>query len=150
MLSTKDIAEDIADDLLFRTGRALLSGQEDDFVACFWVPSVIETIEGVTHVQTVSEFRNMYRNVHRNLKRSGVTNLARTIVSAEFIDTDIIGTTHVALRLGPNGEHVGTPYPVYSTLKRLQSNWKIESCIYAVLNDPRMNKALSLQSQKVT
>ena len=150
MLSTKEIAEDIAEDLLFRSGRALLAGKEDDFVACFWVPTVIETIEGVTHIQTVSEFRNMYRNVYHNLKRSGVTNLARTIVSAKFIDRNIIGTTHVAVRLGLSGEQVGTPYPVYSTLKQLKSEWRIESCIYAVLNDPRMNRALSLKYEMVS
>ena len=150
MLSTTEIAEDIAEELLFRTGRAMLDGNEDDLVACFWVPAVFETIEGVSHIQTIKELRNVYRNVYRNLKRNGVADMARTVVSAQFIDNNIIGTTHVAVRLGPDGEHVGKPYPVYSTLKQLKSEWRIESCIYAVLNDPRMNKALSLQPQKVS
>jgi len=149
MLSTKEIAEDIADDLLFRSGRALLSGNESAFSKCFWVPTVIETIEGVTHIQTHCELINVYQNVYQNLQASGVTNLARSIVSAQFMDDKIIGSTHVAQKLCRDGEPIGTPYPVYSTLKQVGSEWRVESCIYAVLNDPLLNKALSIKYQTV-
>jgi len=149
MLSTKDIAEDIADDLLFRTGHALLSDNEADFAECFWIPVVIETIEGLTHIGSYAELKSVYRNVFQNLQANGVTNLARSVVSAQFLENDIIGSTHVAQRLSADGKPVGKPYPVYSTLKQKNSEWRIESCLYAVLSDPLLNKALSDKYQTV-
>lgn len=149
MLSTKDIAEDIADDLLYRTGQALLSGNEADFAECFWMPVVIETIEGVTDIQTYPELIGVYRNVTQNLKGTGVTNLARSVLSARFLENDIIGSTHISQKLSPDGEPIGKPYPVYSTLTQKLSEWRIETSIYAILSDPLLNKALSVKYQTV-
>ncbi len=149
MLTKHDFAEDIGEDLLFRTGRALLTGKAKEFAACFWLPTVVESLEGVAHIQTDHELQNVYQNVRNNLQTNGVKNLARSVISAEYLEDDIIGSTHVSQRLDKDGAPIAKPYPVYSTLKRSNSEWRIESSIYAVLDDPLLNKALSCKYRTI-
>lgn len=131
---------DIADDLLYRTGQAMLQNDFDAFQACFKIPQLVETSEGKRLVETIDEFRVVFLNMQENLRERCVVDVVRSVVSAEFLEKDVIGSTHVAVRIDADGNKMCPPYPVYSILRRDSNNvWRIESSIYAFVEDFEMN-----------
>ena len=135
-------AESIAEELLYITGKALLEADFQMFSECFRLPQMMETVDGRRLISTESEFQYTFNSVRRHLHKCGVTDFARAVVSAKFLDADTIGSTHVSSLLDADGNETAPPYPVYSVIRRYGRSWQIVSSLYAILDNPAYNAAL--------
>ena len=135
-------AESIAEELLYITGKALLEADFQMFSECFRLPQMMETVDGRRLISTESEFQYTFNSVRRHLHKCGVTDFARAVVSAKFLDADTIGSTHVSSLLDADGNEAAPPYPVYSVIRRYGRTWRIVSSLYAILDNPAYNEAL--------
>lgn len=137
-------AEEIADELLFLTGKALMAGDFHRFSVCFGLPHMIETADGHSLIRDLASLRGIFDNLREYYRKHQVTDLVRTVVEAHFIDADTIGSTHVARVVQSNGTIPRNPYPVYSVIHRQgHLDWRIMSSIYAILDCPEHNAVLS-------
>ncbi len=136
------VAEDIAEDLLYRTGKSLQNGDFEAFFECFEIPQVMETLEGEILMRTKEDVRATYDSVRAYFDDNNVKDVVRTVVSAEFLDDETIGTTHVSRLMQANGQLFRNPYPVYSILKHIDDAWKIMTNTYAILDGREHNLAL--------
>lgn len=135
-------AEEIADELLHRTGRGLKEGDFDLFKACFQLPQAMETIEGVRVIRDERDLRQAFDSLRDYFYQNNVVDLVRAVVSAEFLDCNTVGSTHVARLVQPGGKLFRTPYPVYSTIQRFGQAWKITFRHYVILDSRKHNEAL--------
>ena len=137
-------AEEIADELLFVTGKALLAGDFARFSACFGLPHVIETAQGRSVITRVEDLRRIFDDLRDYYHLQQVVDVVRTVVEARFIDSDTIGSTHVARVIQADGKPQRPPYPVYSVIRRHgHLDWKIMSSLYAILDCSEHNEVLS-------
>lgn len=137
-------AEEIADLLLFETGTALFSGDFDRFAACFGTPYVIETANDRIVLRDQSNLRATYDELRRFYRETEVVDVVRTVVEARFIDSDTVGSTHVASIIHADGVSRRKPYPVYSVIRRHEPlDWKIMSSLYVILDSTEHNNVLS-------
>jgi len=141
-MSSSGHAEDIADDLLFQTGKALTSGDPHWLKNCFEVPFIMETQEGTRLIEAEAEILSIFDCVQRYYKKNDVVDIIRTVVSAEFIDTRTIGATSVTRLMQSGGRQFRNPFPLYSTISNASGSWKLVSSTYAILDAPEHNKAL--------
>ena len=136
-------AEEIADELLFKTGKAILVGDFDGFHACFGLPHLIEVEAGRRLLKSSADLRGVFDGVRRYYESRAVVDLARTVVEARFLDADTIGSTHVARLLQDEGTVLRNPFPVYSIIRRHgHLDWKVMSSVYAILDSDAHNAAL--------
>ncbi len=138
---TKDAAT-IASDLLERSGNALMSGDFQAFADCFNLPQQFETYQGPQCAETLDDLRRVFDQVRAHFACTGVTDMARTVVHAEFKGQDIVEAVHESRLLSRNTLLRG-PYPVFSTIKRTDGVWKVDGASYAITNDPQHERALS-------
>ena len=121
----------ISEDLLQRTGEALMTGDFAKFAACFALPHVIETFEGSQNLETQDDLLNVFRSARRQIVRSGANALERQCLDAKFVAEDRLETRHNSRMMnGPT--LVRASYPVFSVVIRLNGQWLIKSGIYAV------------------
>lgn len=136
-------AIEITDDLLYRSGSAVITKDFDALASCFALPHTIETCEGQWQLETEEALRQLFENVCEYYATNNVTNVVRTVIESEFIDDDTIGSTHVSLLMRDNGEAFRKPYPTYIILKKTHDGWKATSSSYAILDAPDHNDALA-------
>ncbi|MEL6516418.1 MAG: hypothetical protein AAFQ39_01795 [Pseudomonadota bacterium] len=141
---TRNIAaEDISDDLLYRTGLALVNGQFTGIEDCFVLPQMIETTEGARVLRKPDDVLQLFKGVRDFLEKSAVTDVVRTIVEAEYIAEDAIETIHVASLVQADGQPLRAPYPVYSLLKLCEDRkWRIAHTSYGIIDSRAHNEAL--------
>ncbi len=151
MLAVKDqelpmtselLAEDIAEDLLYNTGKALKGGRLDDVGAFFEVPQIMETLAGKRLVETEDDVRQVLSSVRNYLKANGITDVVRTVISSEFLAEDMIGSTLVSQLMRADGSPFRSPYPSYSVLRRSNGRWRFSSSIHAIVDNPEHTAAL--------
>lgn len=135
-------AETIAEDLLYQTGKALLAGDDDMFIACLHLPQLMETGNGRRLIRSEDEVRQVLRDLRAFMKKRGVVDMVRTVVSAEFLDADTVGSTHVCLLVQKDGSSTRAPYPVYTIIKRFGPTWLMVSSLYAILDSDEHNDVL--------
>ena len=136
-------AEDIADDLLYRTGLALVNGQFTGSEDCFVLPQMIETTEGARVLREPGDVVQLFQRVRDFLEKSAVKDVVRTIGDAEYIAEDAIESVHVARLVQADGQHLRAPYPVYSLLKRCADRtWRIAHTSYGIIDSRAHNEAL--------
>ncbi|MEM9971467.1 MAG: hypothetical protein AAF762_10265 [Pseudomonadota bacterium] len=142
MLSDCDLsdpaAEEIADELLYLTGKALATECFEFFRPHFDLPQIIETLSGDRLIASERDLRMLFDDVCAEYRKKGVVNVVRSIVSSQFIDADTIGSTHVSHTIDRNGEAIGTPYPTYSILRRKSDGWKIVRSMVVLLHRPEI------------
>lgn len=145
-------AEEIADELLFKTGKAILSGDFESFCACFGFPHVVETSDSRHVIEDMAGLRVTYDALRAYMRENEVVDLVRTVVEAHFIDSDTIESTHVASMTHADGIPRRNPYPVYSVIRRHDPlDWKIMSCLYVILDCDVHNAILAAgRSSKVS
>lgn len=142
-MSQECAAEEIADELLYKTGKALIAGDFDGFLPCFGFPHIIETGDARRILRTPDDLRRVFDNVVRYYTDQGVVDLARTVVEARFLDADTIGSTHVARLLQSQSTALRNPYPVYTIIRRHgYLDWKVMAGVYAILDSAAHNAAL--------
>lgn len=135
-------AEEIVEDLLYETGRAL-SGEIHEIGDLFEVPQIMETPEGKRLVETEDDARRVLAGVRAYFEESGVTDIVRTVISAEFLSPDLIGSSHVTQLLREGGEPFRAPYPVYTITRRSQGLWRVSASIIAIMDCAKHVAALT-------
>ena len=149
-MSSDVTAEDIAEELLYRTGKTLEVDDLTEIARCFVLPQYLETLSGNTLIKTEEEVVQLLSQVRQYYLENKVSDSVRTVVSANFLDPDTIGSTHVTRLMREDGELFRAPFPVYSILRRVAGEWKIASCSYAILDAPDHNEALTSVSTPQT
>jgi len=134
-------ARQISEDLLERSGASLVQGDFETFADCFLLPQDMETFEGRRSIETRDQMREIFEAVRQFHQRSGVTELVRHCVEAEFRTEDIVEATHES-RLVAGERLIQRPYPVFSVLKRVDGVWRVASSQYAIVDAPGLNQAL--------
>ncbi|MEJ8561309.1 hypothetical protein QTO30_08800 [Yoonia sp. GPGPB17] len=135
-------ASDIAQALLEVTGNALMTGDFEAFKSAFHVPQKMATLAGPIHMETVEDMERAFREMCQHFKVIGLTEMIRTCVAAEYKSPALVESTHVA-ELLRNGKRLNEPYPVFSTLQKIDGVWKVTGSEYAL--DPMNGQALALK-----
>ena len=137
-------AEEVAVDLLYKTGRALEAANYEAFKKCFAIPCVVETAQSLKVIESYSGLQATFDSVVSYYAEQRVVSLARDVIEAKFLANDTIGSTHVTRLLRLNGDTFRNPFPTYSILRRTpKGEWKINSCTYAILDCEDHNSALA-------
>jgi hypothetical protein len=131
----------IAEVLLERSGRGLMSGDFELFSDCFILPQDFDTFEGRRRISSVDELRAVFDGVRAHFEATQVTIMERHVVAAEFVGDDEIRSTHVS-RLVAGGKILRATYPVMSIIKLTAVGWKVASATYALPQDPGHEAAL--------
>lgn len=139
MSTDPKLAKEIAEDLLHRTGDALISGDFEAFIDCFHLPHSVLTANGENKLETAADAERVFKSVREFHKRAGVTEMVRNSIAAEFCDPDTINATHETRLLSQN-RFVEEPYPVFSVLRKIDGKWVGVSSEYAI---PPAAKTLS-------
>jgi hypothetical protein len=132
----------IAEDLLERTGAAMMAGDFDQFAKYFHLPQQVETFETVSLLETEMDLRTVFDAVRTYYQMKGVTRMVRRCVSAAFNDAMTVASTHET-RLLHGSQFVQKPFPAFSTIAFVNDGWKVTSCSYAIDDAPEHNRALS-------
>lgn len=133
---------DVSDQLLMRTGDAMMAGDFKTFASCFSLPYELETLEGKRQIRTLAELNQTFDAVHAHMVKQQVTMMARHCVSASFRGENEIPATHET-RLLSRDILVHQPYPAFSLLKRGDcGEWKITSTSYVITDSADLNAAL--------
>lgn len=136
-------AEGIADDLLYRTGRALVLGDVENVHDCFVLPQVMETLEGARLVREPEDVRRVFEGVRAYFAENNVTDIVRTIVEATFLEPGVIESVHASRLMQPDGQVFRNPYPVYSRLDLCDDGvWRIALSNYAISDSREHSEAL--------
>lgn len=126
-------AEEIADELLFETGRALTLGDFDRFAACFGLPHVIETPGTRTVIPDLDSLHTTFDDLRRYYHDTQVIDVVRTVVKARFLNADMVTSTHVASLVHADGGAWRKLYPVHSVIRRQGDlDWRIMSSVYVI------------------
>ncbi|MEL6792993.1 MAG: hypothetical protein AAFP78_06045 [Pseudomonadota bacterium] len=137
-----DAAKAVSEELLRRTGAAILSGDGDAFAACFVLPQTIETPEGAAALRTKHDLLSIFENVRRYMRERNVTIMERHCVSATWLSKDLIEASHVSRYLS-GASLVQEPFLAISLLRRTDAGWKIADTKYDVGDSPGHLRALT-------
>ena len=140
-------AVEIAEELLRRTGDALISGDFQSFGKCFLLPHRFDTLDGQRVAETTRDLTRIFDDVRAHFLSSGVTQLVRTCVSCQFSGPDKIYSMHES-RLFRRMHLLQQPYPVLSLLRCVDGEWKIAWSSYAIIKSPVHSRAFENSSLK--
>lgn len=141
-LPTSQEAKEIAEHLLSITGKALMSGDFDDFASVFHLPHRMTTDEESHTLQSLAELEVVFRNVRERHAQQGISTLKRHVEAAEFTSQDRISTTHLTTFFRGE-ERVGPSTPTLSTLIRIEGHWLVSEAIYGGTGDLDHSRSLS-------
>lgn len=144
----ENAAKAVSEDLLRRTGAAILSGDREGFADCFLLPQTIETPEGSAKLQTRCDVVSIFENVRRYLRERNVTMMERHCVSATWLADDLVEAAHVSRYLS-GASLVQEPFLAISLLKRTEKGWMIADTKYDVTDSPDHMRALTSWRQPV-
>ena len=135
-------ASDVAEALLEITGDALMSNDFDAFASVFHVPQIMATMAGPIHMESLADMERVFRKMCEHFEAINVTKMIRTCTAAAYKSPSRIDSTHVT-QLWQNGKRLTDPYPVFSTLEKVDGDWKVTRSEYAV--EPLSGQALAIK-----
>lgn len=136
-------ARDVAEFMLTRSGKALMSKDFERFADCFQFPNLVETIDGIETLKRREDLRAIYDQVHARFARLSIAQMERHILEASYRDEQTIVCTHET-RLFSSGLLLQTPYPVFSILSRARSGkWLISAGTYGLMDSEDSRKVLT-------
>ncbi|KUF11243.1 hypothetical protein [Pseudoponticoccus marisrubri] len=121
----------IAQDMLDRTGAALIARDFDSFAAFFRLPKTLATEDGIRLLRNTADLRAAFDNACDHYAESGVTRLDRQVEAALFDGPEIIRFAHVTLLHGAEGP-IRAPYTSCSVIARLDEGWRVVDSQYAL------------------
>lgn len=136
------MADAIAGELAFKTEQMINTGDPSWIRDCFHVPQTIETSSGKRVLHTEECVTRLFHDVRNYYFERGVTDVARSVQSAEPIDDNTIGSILVTRLFRKGWEPYRKPFPIYSVIRRLDGHWKIAGTVYAILDSTSHNEAL--------
>ena len=140
-MTSQPTAQSISQHLLDQTGRGLMTGDFDIFGACFQYPHKIETFDGERVVEDIDAMRAVFFDVRCYYEKSGVTDLVRHCVKAEFRDDKTVSAIHQS-RLVAGSTLVQKPYNAFSIIRCIKGKWLVTQSQYAVDDAPHLCRAL--------
>lgn len=135
-------ADEVTNDLLFRTGKMLETGEAQWIEDCFHLPQTVETFVGKRRLFSEACVIDVFESVRKFYETEKVTSIARAVITAERLAPDLIGSIHVAKLLKDGGQTYRAPFPVYSLIRKVHDRWKIASTLYAILDSSEHNHLL--------
>ncbi|WP_425038197.1 hypothetical protein [Primorskyibacter sp. S187A] len=147
MTRTDLTARAIAQDLLDKTGQAMLKGDFDTFRRYFTLPHHITTYEGQRTLETIDDLHSVFEGVVAAHASDGVTRLERWVEAANWVDQTTIRHTHVASRYAGDRLLRG-PHPSISILKLEDGVWRISESQYAIHDWPKAQSAFMTEAQQ--
>ena len=136
------LAEEIAEEILYHTGRAMKAGDFEAMSAYFGMPLIMETSEGDALITNFDALHRAFDNLKKYYDANDVRDVVRTIVRAEFLDKETVGSTYVTQLLTSDGIPFRKPFPGFTVIKHIEGAWKIVSNSTAILDAPDHNHAL--------
>ncbi len=134
--------KDICEDMLARTGAAIMSGDFHSFLSCFHLPQKMETFSGYRMIETADDLRAVFDGVRKYMRDKGITRMVRRNINANFQDADTIVAMHETRML--RGTFLAQPtYPSFSVLRRMNGVWKLTDTIYAIKDSAEHEAALT-------
>ena len=134
-------AREIAEDLLERSGKGLMTGDFAVFADCFALPTEMETFDGRRLIETRAELEAIFNDVRAYFSSTGMTQMERHIVDAEFRNPTSIFSTHQS-RVVSDGELVQQPFDVLSVIALIDGQWRIRHSQYAITDSNDHKAAL--------
>ena len=138
---TEKSARKIAEDLLERSGRGLLTGDFGLFADCFALPTEMETFDGRRIIKTLAELEAAFDAVRAYFGTTGMTRMERHIVDAEFRNPTSIFSTHQSC-LAAEDVLVQQPFDVLSVIALIDGRWRIRHSQYAITDSHAHKMAL--------
>lgn len=136
-------ARAIGEDMLARTGQALLDGDWRAHVACFTIPHWLEGFDGHREIDSVAGLRALFLAASSYYRDHNVTDIHRNVVAAEFVAADVVHFTHET-RLLANTLLVKPVHSVFSEMVLGDDGvWRCRRCRYAITGAPRLERALA-------
>jgi len=134
--------KDIHQDLLDRSGEALMTGDFELMKGCFALPQGFSTFDGERVVETHEQLEAVFHDVRDEYARKGVTRLIRTVIAAKRVSAHQIQATHMA-HLFAGNTRITKPYPVFAVCQWTGSEWRVASSDYAVEPGTNHSRVLS-------
>lgn len=131
MPETAFTARQICEDFLDITRNALLGRDRAAFVACFDVPHYIETYDGCRILRSSGDLEDLFDGIVAHLKMSGITDMQRTCLTAEYSDPDTIVTVHESQFYRGQQPHAA-PLSCLSHCIRVNGIWRISRSQYSM------------------
>ena len=135
MLKTQEAqsleARRIHEELLERTGHALLTEEFESYLECFSIPLNIITLSGRKSVTSPDDLKVIFDGVSARISRFNVTHFSRNCLSAVFVGDQTIHAAHQT-RMVSGSVLVGPAIPAFSVIKKIGSSWKVSDQEYAV------------------
>jgi hypothetical protein len=134
-------AKEISEDLLEKTGIALLAGDFDTFFECFHLPHFIASEKDKMVIENRDQFHDIFCRVTEDYMRKRVTDLIRVCDVAEFRTKTRIEAAHTT-HMMCKSQRIAEPFPCYSILEFIDGKWLISASQYAVDTTTTVGTAL--------
>lgn len=134
-------ASDVVNDMLNRTGQALMRGDFETFVAHFRFPQRIETIQGRQYIATQEDLKVLFSSVRAFHKKLGVDRIVRSCTKAEFKGEDQVEGIFKALFFN-GSELVHSVESTFVELLRKDDVWQVSYNMYGISDEDSFGDAL--------
>lgn len=134
-------ARAVAQDLLDRSGRALLAGDFDAFRQHFALPNTVATPDGARQIEDVDALRRVFDRIGAFYRGFPDVGLDRVVENALFDGPDTLRYSHVAHILS-GGVPVQGPVQSHSVAERRDGVWQVTASHYVVAADSAQRAAL--------
>ena len=136
--ASSEDAVGVVETFLSANGRAFMDDDFSAFARHFRLPVQVETFAGVTELRTEAALRQSYDGMRQHFAHSGVKEMLRMCVKAEFTGPDRIGSSHVTYLLDGT-TRIEEPYLCTAVFEREKGDWKVSAMSFAV--DDRLGHA---------
>ncbi|QJF50197.1 hypothetical protein [Roseobacter ponti] len=131
----------ISDDLLEKSGAAIMAADFDAFRPHFAVPQKLETFDGQRWIDSPEVLEEVFRDIVTYMRTTGVTDLIRHCVEASYKGPATIVTTYET-RMLRGTELIQRPFPGFSVLRFSSDGWQVSGCVVAIADAPEYSRAL--------
>ncbi|QUJ75848.1 hypothetical protein KDD17_13000 [Sulfitobacter albidus] len=127
----KEMAADIAANLMTRTRDALMARDFDAFIACFHLPVTVETVDGRQEVRNRAEARTVFDGLVSAFDAQNLTWSDRRLAQTDVISDARIEFVYLAQNFRGR-DPVGERYPNFCQTRRIGEEWRITYSMHAV------------------
>lgn len=137
----------IANDLLDRSGRAMMTRDFDLFAGCVTLPHKVSNFDESFVISDHAALQRGFDKVCDALLIQAVTDLVRDCIAAEIVDTETLHFAHIS-HLMAGAQRVRPPYPCFSVVRRIGGRWYLAATDYAL--DARSGQARAMKQAATT
>lgn len=141
-MTDSETARNIHQELLDRSGHAMMSVNFEAFAQCFAIPSVIETYEATGEITSMVDMRALFDRLVAERATQRVRDIVRRSTDAAFREDGTIVATHETRYIVEGNILLGPVHTALSVLRQEDGLWKVAFSQYTVEGDNALNKAL--------